>query len=98
MKVEPVIMSSGELESEIAGNPGYLIRKRYRKAADMSKARGILSALLVNDIDAGLGRFEVRSSKEAVENLCVSTCVYRWPHCVKNSTPDLSYHAVSKHI
>jgi hypothetical protein len=27
----------------------------------MSKVRGIMSALLVNDIDAGLGRFEVRA-------------------------------------
>jgi hypothetical protein len=59
MKAEPIIMSAGELESEIAGNPGYLIRKRYRKAADMSKSRGVMSCLMVNDIDAGLGRFEV---------------------------------------
>lgn len=60
MNVEAVVMSSGELESEVAGNPGYLIRKRYRAAADMSKSRGVMSCLLVNDIDAGLGRFEVR--------------------------------------
>jgi hypothetical protein len=59
MKVEPIVMSSGELESEVAGRPGYLIRKRYRMAADMSKSRGVLSCLMINDIDAGLGRFEV---------------------------------------
>jgi hypothetical protein len=57
--VEPIIMSSGELESEVAGRPGYLIRRRYRMAADMSKSRGVLSCLMINDIDAGLGRFEV---------------------------------------
>jgi hypothetical protein len=59
MNVEPIIMSSGELESEVAGRPGYLIRRRYRMAADMSKSRGVLSCLMINDIDAGLGRFEV---------------------------------------
>ena len=56
-------MIAGELESETAGRPGQLIRSRYRKAADMSKVRGVMSALLVNDIDAGLGRFEVRSNR-----------------------------------
>ena len=45
----------------MAGRPGQLIRSRYRKAADMSKVRGVMSALLVNDIDAGLGRFDVRT-------------------------------------
>ena len=60
MKAQPVIMSAGELESGVAGGPGYLIRKRYRAAADMSKVRGVMSCLMVNDLDAGLGRFEVR--------------------------------------
>ena len=59
MKVEPIVMSAGELESVVAGQPGYLIRKRYRLAADMSKARGVMSALLINDLDAGLGRIQV---------------------------------------
>lgn len=40
-----------------AGTPGRLIRERYRKAADMSKVRGKLSCLLINDIDAGIGHF-----------------------------------------
>lgn len=38
--VEAVVMSAGELESEIAGKPGRLIRERYRKAADKGKVRG----------------------------------------------------------
>jgi hypothetical protein len=33
MGVEPVIMSAGELESENAGEPGRLIRERYRTAS-----------------------------------------------------------------
>jgi hypothetical protein len=37
--VEAVVMSAGELESEVAGKPGRLIRDRYRKAADMAKVR-----------------------------------------------------------
>lgn len=50
-------MSAGELESEVAGRPGYLIRDRYKRAAEVSKNRGILSCLLINDLDAGIGRF-----------------------------------------
>lgn len=105
--VEAVVMSAGELESEVAGKPGRLIRERYRKAADMGKVggwrgrvrdggggessprrdhaeegrmhaarpphvsaranlrslpcrqvRGRMSALVINDIDAGLGHFD----------------------------------------
>ena len=51
-------MSAGELEHEWAGTPGRLIRERYRRAAELSRVRGKLSCLLINDIDAGLGRFE----------------------------------------
>jgi hypothetical protein len=50
-------MSAGELESEVAGQPGRLIRERYRKAAEMSKTRGKLACLVINDLDAGIGRF-----------------------------------------
>lgn len=46
MGVEAVVMSAGELEHEWAGTPGRLIRERYRKAADMSKVRGIMTTLL----------------------------------------------------
>uniref|UniRef100_A0A7C9EPG1 Ribulose bisphosphate carboxylase/oxygenase activase, chloroplastic n=1 Tax=Opuntia streptacantha TaxID=393608 RepID=A0A7C9EPG1_OPUST len=35
MGVEPVIMSAGELESERAGEPGKLIRDRYRAASQV---------------------------------------------------------------
>jgi hypothetical protein len=56
--VEPIIMSAGELEHEWAGMPGKLIRERYRKAAELSRVRGKLSCLLINDIDAGLSHFE----------------------------------------
>ncbi|GAU31859.1 hypothetical protein TSUD_114690 [Trifolium subterraneum] len=35
MGVEPVIMSAGELESENAGEPGRLIRERYRTASQV---------------------------------------------------------------
>uniref|UniRef100_A0A7N2N7D6 Ribulose bisphosphate carboxylase/oxygenase activase, chloroplastic n=1 Tax=Quercus lobata TaxID=97700 RepID=A0A7N2N7D6_QUELO len=86
MGIEPVIMSAGELESERAGEPGRLIRERYRAASqvvqnqvrsfatftvDICKWRqwiamergslgrrvGKMSCLMINDIDAGLGRF-----------------------------------------
>jgi ATP-dependent 26S proteasome regulatory subunit len=35
MGVEPVIMSAGELESDRAGEPGRLIRDRYRTASQV---------------------------------------------------------------
>ncbi|XP_019167364.1 PREDICTED: ribulose bisphosphate carboxylase/oxygenase activase, chloroplastic [Ipomoea nil] len=57
MGVEPVIMSAGELESERAGEPGKLIRERYRTASQVVQNQGKLSCLMINDIDAGLGRF-----------------------------------------
>lgn len=37
---------------------GKLIRQRYRRAAELSKVRGKLSCLLINDIDAGIGHFQ----------------------------------------
>nr|AFK44225.1 unknown [Medicago truncatula] len=57
MGVEPVIMSAGELESENAGEPGRLIRERYRTASKVVQNQGKMSCLMINDIDAGLGRF-----------------------------------------
>ncbi|GAA0158700.1 hypothetical protein LIER_15654 [Lithospermum erythrorhizon] len=57
MGVEPIIMSAGELESERAGEPGKLIRDRYRTASLVVQNQGKMSCLMINDIDAGLGRF-----------------------------------------
>ncbi|XP_050289110.1 ribulose bisphosphate carboxylase/oxygenase activase, chloroplastic isoform X2 [Quercus robur] len=57
MGIEPVIMSAGELESERAGEPGRLIRERYRAASQVVQNQGKMSCLMINDIDAGLGRF-----------------------------------------
>ncbi|KAH7858851.1 hypothetical protein Vadar_028710 [Vaccinium darrowii] len=57
MGVEPVIMSAGELESERAGEPGRLICDRYRTASQVVQNKGKMSCLMINDIDAGLGRF-----------------------------------------
>lgn len=36
-RIEPIIMSAGELEHEWAGTPGRLIRERYRKAAEVAR-------------------------------------------------------------
>ncbi|KAJ0539871.1 putative ATPase, AAA-type, core, P-loop containing nucleoside triphosphate hydrolase [Helianthus annuus] len=57
MGILPVIMSAGELESERAGEPGRLIRDRYRTASQVVQNQGKMSCLMINDIDAGLGRF-----------------------------------------
>lgn len=67
--LEAVVMSAGELESERAGEPGKLIRERYRKAAELSRVRGKLSCLLINDLDAGVGRFD--NTQHTVNNQMV---------------------------
>lgn len=58
MKVEAVHMSAGELESPDAGDPARLIRLRYREAAELSRVRGRMVVLMINDLDAGAGRFD----------------------------------------
>lgn len=58
MGVEAVHMSAGELESPDAGDPARLIRLRYREAAELIKVRGKMAVLMINDLDAGAGRFD----------------------------------------
>lgn len=58
MGVEAVYMSAGELESPDAGDPARLIRLRYREAAELIKVRGKMAVLMINDLDAGAGRFD----------------------------------------
>lgn len=58
LDLEPVILSAGELESEWAGQPGKLIRERYRAASQVIHNKGKLSCLMINDLDAGIGHFD----------------------------------------
>ena len=58
MGVEVVHISGGELESPDAGDPARLVRLRYREAADLVKVRGKMAVLMINDLDAGAGRFD----------------------------------------
>lgn len=77
MGIEPIIMSAGELEHEWAGTPGRLIRERYRKAAEVSRVRGKMSCLLINDIDAGLGHFantQVTVNNQIVVGTLMNIC------------------------
>eukprot|EP00741_Cyanophora_paradoxa_P015150 tig00020848_g14621.t1 len=53
--IEPILMSSGELEDASAGEPAKLIRQRYREAAEVIK-KGKMCVLHINDLDAGAGR------------------------------------------
>lgn len=53
----PIVTSAGELESDRAGEPGRLIRDRYRQAAQSMRINGKLACLIINDLDAGVGRF-----------------------------------------
>ncbi len=58
MGIEVVHMSAGELESPDAGDPGRLVRLRYREAAELVRVRGKMVVLMINDLDAGAGRFD----------------------------------------
>ncbi len=58
MGVNVVHISGGELESPDAGDPARLIRLRYREAAELVKVRGQMAVLMINDLDAGAGRFD----------------------------------------
>jgi len=66
MGITPVIVSAGELEDEVAGMPGLRIRDRYLEAASMMHVQGRPTCLIINDIDAGLGRF--RGEQMTVNN------------------------------
>lgn len=58
MGIEVVHISGGELESPDAGDPARLIRLRYREAAELVRVRGVMAVLMINDLDAGAGRFD----------------------------------------
>ena len=58
MGVDVVHVSGGELESPDAGDPARLLRLRYREASEIVKVRGHMAVLLINDLDAGAGRFD----------------------------------------
>lgn len=58
MGIETIHMSGGELESPDAGDPARLIRLRYREAGELSRVRGRMVALMINDLDAGAGRID----------------------------------------
>ncbi|MBD2432051.1 MULTISPECIES: ribulose bisphosphate carboxylase small subunit [Fischerella] len=58
MGVEVTHISGGELESPDAGDPARLIRLRYRETAELIKVRGKMCVVMINDLDAGAGRFD----------------------------------------
>jgi ribulose bisphosphate carboxylase small subunit len=58
MGIEVTLISGGELESPDAGDPARLIRLRYRETAELIKVRGKMCVLMINDLDAGAGRFD----------------------------------------
>lgn len=73
MGIEVVHVSGGELESPDAGDPARLIRLRYREAAELSRTRGTMSVLMINDLDAGAGRFDAGTQYTVNTQLVNST-------------------------
>ena len=58
MGLQPIVTSAGELEDSTAGEPGAMLRRRYLTAARAMRETGKLSCLIINDIDAGIGKFK----------------------------------------
>lgn len=77
LKATAVVMSAGELEDEHAGAPGRRIRERYRTASQTIRNSGILSCLVINDLDAGAGRFrdtQVTVNQQIVMGTLMNLC------------------------
>ncbi len=58
MGIEVIYISGGELESPDAGDPARMLRLRYREASELVRVRGRMCVLMINDLDAGVGRFD----------------------------------------
>jgi len=54
--LQPYCVSAGELEDELAGEPGRRLRERYVAAARAMAQGGEPSCLVIDDADAGFGR------------------------------------------
>ncbi len=70
-------MSAGELEDEYAGEPGRRLRERYRAASQTMRNSGIMSCLIINDLDAGAGRFkdtQVTVNQQMVMGTLMNLC------------------------
>mgnify|MGYP006074118947 FL=1 len=70
MKIAPFMVSAGELEDPVAGEPGALLRRRYLAASKYATMRGVPTVLIINDLDAAVGRF--KDDKYTVNNQIVS--------------------------
>ena len=58
-RIEPIIMSAGELEHEWAGTPGRLIRERYRKAAEVSRVRAPTASACCRQLFMHVATFKI---------------------------------------
>lgn len=67
-----VNVASGELESENAGEPAKIIRQRYVEAGEHVRL-GKLAALLINDIDAGIGILRANTQYTVNNQMTVAT-------------------------
>lgn len=81
LDISPVIISAGELESPNAGDPANLLRTRYHEAAEVIES-GKLCALLINDLDAGLGR--MGNSQYTVNNQTANATLMNIADCPTN--------------
>lgn len=58
LRIEPFVVCAAELEDEVAGEPGRRLRKRYIAAARAMQQSGMPSCLVIDDADAGFGKFD----------------------------------------
>ena len=84
MGIMPFMVSAGELEDPVAGEPGALLRRRYLAAARFASRKGTPTVVIINDLDAGVGRFQndsVTVNNQIVQaslmHLCDTPCEVR---------------------
>lgn len=77
--VEPVVMSAGELESEVAGQPGRLIRERYRWVVSNIKHCACGCWLVARCVAWFVGTGGFVAEMWMVCQLCMSSCTQQAP-------------------
>ena len=56
--VTPFLLQAADLEDSLAGEPGLRLRSRYAAAVACAATTGTLTALVVDDLDTGIGRYK----------------------------------------
>lgn len=88
-RIEPIIMSAGELEHEWAGTPGRLIRERYRKAAEVARVRATLLSC-TPQLPTSIELMRCHDADIVQHGICTVVCLLRARSCCHCCTCSMS--------